>query len=114
MAGKPNRSGGARKNAGGARPGAGRPKKAAVASSIAATPVDDDTTAQKAAETFLLAVMNDLRTDQKLRIDAAKTLYKGEKVPEIGKKAQRAGAAKSAGGGKFAPAAPPKLVVNNR
>lgn len=114
MAGKPNRSGGARKNSGGARPGAGRPKKPAVTSAITTPLIDDATTAQKAAEVFLLAVMNSLVTDQKLRIDAAKTLYRGEKVPEIGKKEQRAGAAKSAGGGKFAPAAPPKLVVNNR
>jgi phage terminase small subunit len=65
---------------------------------------------------FLLAAMNDVELEGKLRIDAAKALmpFVHPKVGEAGKKDQRQDAAKKAGAGKFAAAAPPKLVVNNR
>ncbi|MCY0389620.1 terminase small subunit [Robbsia sp. Bb-Pol-6] len=65
---------------------------------------------------FLIAAMNDGRTEQKLRVDAAKALmpFMHAKVGEAGKKDAKADAAKKAGAGKFAATAPPKLVVNNR
>lgn len=64
---------------------------------------------------FLLAAMNDQSTEQKLRIDAAKTLmpFVHAKVGEQGKKDAKTAAAKKAAS-KFTPTAPPKLVVNNR
>ncbi|AIO66964.1 hypothetical protein DM82_1134 [Burkholderia oklahomensis] len=62
---------------------------------------------------FLLAAMNDSRTEPKLRIDAAKALmpFVHKKLGEGGKKEQSAEAAKKAAG-RFAPAAPPRLVAN--
>lgn len=65
---------------------------------------------------FLVAAMNDGRTEPKLRVDAAKALmpFVHAKLGEAGKKDVKADAAKKAGTGKFASAAPPKLVVNNR
>ncbi|VVE49615.1 terminase small subunit [Pandoraea terrigena] len=61
---------------------------------------------------FLLAAMNDQKTEPKLRIDAAKTLmpFMHAKVGETGKKDQRNEAAKKVAS-RFAPAAPPKLVA---
>jgi phage terminase small subunit len=65
---------------------------------------------------FLIAAMNDGRTEPKLRVDAAKALmpFVHAKVGEAGKKDAKADAAKKVGAGKFAATAPPKLVVNNR
>ncbi|MBH9725125.1 terminase small subunit [Burkholderia contaminans] len=62
---------------------------------------------------FLLAAMNDSRTEPKLRIDAAKALmpFVHKKLGEGGKKEQNAEAAKKAAS-RFAPAAPPRLVAN--
>lgn len=95
MAGKPGRSGGA-------RPGAGRPPKKPEILALAAT-YDDP-------EKFLRAVMNDVATDAKIRVDAAKALMpyvhpkKGDaKKPEAPKPS-----------GRFGVKAPPKLVVSNR
>jgi phage terminase small subunit len=97
MAGKPGKSGGA-------RPGAGRKPKAPAILALAAT-YDDP-------EKFLRAVMNDSGTEAKLRVDAAKALmpFTHQKIGEGGKKDAKQDAAKKAGGGKFAPAAPPRLV----
>ncbi|MBV2181693.1 MAG: terminase small subunit [Castellaniella sp.] len=63
---------------------------------------------------FLKAVMNDPEQDAKLRTDAAKALmpYVHQKLGEGGKKDAAAGAAKKAAGGRFGPAAPPKLVAS--
>jgi len=65
---------------------------------------------------FLLAAMNDQELDPRLRIDAAKALmpFTHTKLGEGGKKDQKNEAAKKAGAGRFASAAPPTLVVNNR
>jgi phage terminase small subunit len=65
---------------------------------------------------FLLAAMNDVALDGKLRIDAAKALmpFVHGKIGEGGKKEIKQDAAKQAGTGRFASSAPPKLVVNNR
>jgi phage terminase small subunit len=62
---------------------------------------------------FLLAAMNDGELEPKLRIDAAKALmpFTHAKLGEGGKKDQKQDAAAKAGAGKFAAAAPPKLVA---
>lgn len=63
---------------------------------------------------FLLAAMNDSRTEPKLRIDAAKALmpFVHKKLGEGGKKEQSAEAAKKVAS-RFAPAAPPPRLVAN-
>ena len=103
MAGKPGMKGG-----GGARAGAGRkpqPKeeKLTLATNGHQTPLE-----------FLLSVMNDNDVDDKLRLDAAKTAaqYCHPKKGEGGKKDERQDAADKARTGKFAPSAPPRLIVN--
>jgi phage terminase small subunit len=82
-------------------------------------PVDFDIDAMTSftdPKAFLIAAMNDGRTEPKLRVDAAKALmpFVHAKIGEAGKKDARSDAAKKAGAGKFGAAAPPKLVVNNR
>lgn len=64
---------------------------------------------------YLLDVMNDVLADPKLRQDAAKALlpYFDKRAAEAGKKEDQGKAAKVAGAGRFAPAAPPRLVANN-
>lgn len=64
-------------------------------------------------EKFLRAVMNDSGTEAKLRIDAAKALLSAQvrRAENGGKKEAKAAAAKTAGAGKFASAAPPRLVA---
>lgn len=63
---------------------------------------------------FLLAAMNDVLLEPKLRIDAAKALMPFEfaKKGEGGKKEQQADAAKKVAS-RFTPAAPPKLAAAN-
>lgn len=98
---------GVKGRSGGARPGAGRPKK---------DPAEELTIAtngkQSPAE-FLATVMNDNAVADKLRIDAAKALLSAEvrRVENGGKKEQAKAAAKTAGAGRFASAAPPKLAA---
>lgn len=98
MAGKPGKSGGA-------RPGAGRKPKAPAILAPSTSMLNDP-------KGFLLAVMSDPANEARMRIDAAKALmpYMHEKVAEPGKKDAKRAAAKTAGKGKFAPAAPPKLA----
>lgn|SRR5690606_7123688 len=64
---------------------------------------------------FLRAVMNYAGEDMKLRVDAAKALmpYEHAKPGEMGKKEQKAEAAKDAGKGRFSQSAPPRLAVDN-
>ncbi|MFM9926908.1 hypothetical protein VLK31_28250 [Variovorax sp. H27-G14] len=98
---------GVKGRSGGARPGAGRPKK---------DPADDLTIATSGEQTpaeFLATVMNSNMVADKLRIDAAKALLSAEvrRAENSGKKEAKAAAAKTAGAGKFASAAPPKLVA---
>lgn len=64
---------------------------------------------------FLLAIMNDVEADHRLRVDAAKALmpFIHQKKGESGKKEDQAAAAKKVAS-RFASAAPPKLVVNNK
>ena len=95
--------GGPRANSGGARPGAGRKPKAPVP--VATTEADP--------KDFLLALMQDVTADQKVRLDAAKTLmpFIHMKLGEGGKKDEKQRAAQTAGAGKFAASAPPKLAI---
>lgn len=133
MAGVKGRSGGARVNTGGARPGAGRPRKnpefsvggdrlnksrakafkldpPATSGAPSETPVQ--TTYNKAL-TYLMYVVNDPETDPRLRVRAAVAAaqYQQVKAGDGGKREGQADAAKKAGGGKFAPAAPPLKLV---
>lgn len=66
-------------------------------------------------EDYLLHVMNDIKEEPRLRLDAAKSLmpYKHGKVADQGKKEAEKDRAKQAGN-VFAVGAPPKLVVNNK
>lgn len=70
----------------------------------AATPLD-----------FLIGVMKDVDQDPRLRVRAAiaAAQYKHVKLADGGKKNERQNAAGRVAAGKFAPAAPPRLVVNN-
>lgn len=114
MAGVKGRSGGARANAGGARPGAGRkavqpvfiaPETAAV---VDGEPLDPRPTLE-------LVALGHLEVSQaQMKALLALLPYVHAKRGEGGKKEEAAGKAKKAGSGKFAAAAPPKLVVNNR
>ena len=104
MPGVKGRSGGARKNTG--------PKPKPAVKLDIPVPVAE-TLAHKDPKIFLLALMNDLEADVKLRADAAKALmpFMHNKLGEGGKKDQAQDAAKKVAGGKFAAAAPPKLVA---
>ena len=99
------------------------PKKVALptASRIKPDAVGSDASAQSVIEQkepldYMLAVMNDPSADaaRRDRMAVAAAPYLHPKVAEAGKKQQRSAAAKTAGAGRFAPAAPPKLVVSNR
>ena len=102
MAGKPGKSGGARKGAG--RPPQKQEEKLTIATNGTQTPLE-----------FLLSVMNDNEVEDRLRLDAAKTAaqYIHAKKGEGGVKDAQQDAAKKAGAGKFGASAPPKLIVNN-
>ena len=64
----------------------------------------------------MLALMNDLEADVKLRADAAKALmpFMHTKLGEGGKKDQQQDAAKRVAGGKFAAAAPPLKLIRGQ
>lgn len=103
MAGVKGRSGGARPNSG--------PKPKDTQKLSIPVPVGD-TLAHKDPKVFLLALMNDLEADVKLRADAAKSLmpFMHHKLGEGGKKEQQQDAAKKVAS-KFASATPPRLVA---
>lgn len=101
MAGVKGRSGGARPNTG------PKPKE----------PVYLDLSVRfSEPDKFLMAVMNDSGSESKLRVDAAKALLSAQvrRAENGGKKDAVQEAAKKVAGGKFAAAAPPKLIVHNR
>lgn len=102
MAGVKGRSGGARK-------GAGRKAKPKAPPAVLDVPVGQDPLA------FLLSVMNNGETDARLRVRAAVAAvqYVHPKRGEGGKKESAERSAGEAASGKFAPSAPPRLVVNN-
>lgn len=63
---------------------------------------------------FLRALLRNPLADMRMRHDAAKALlpYTHKKLDEQGKKGQRAAAAQTASTGRFASAAPPRLVAS--
>ena len=100
---------GAKGRSGGARSGAGRKPQEPVL-------IDSTDLLTSDPKQFLTALMNDAAADIKLRADAAKALLNAELRSQEakGKKEERNDAAKRASTNKFAPSAPPKLVVNNK
>ena len=111
---------------GGYRPGSGRPKGSGSGRNtiVPVAPVGAPAQAHatllaigdKTPLKYLLDVMNDpdaddLRRDRAAGIAAA---FVHAKAGEVGKKGERQQAADRAGKGKFAPAAPPRLVINNK
>ena len=100
---------GAKGRSGGARSGAGRKPQETVL-------IDSTDLLTSDPTQFLTALMNDPAADIKLRADAAKALLNAELRSQEakGKKEERNDAAKKASTNKFAPSAPPKLVVNNK
>lgn len=114
MAGKKGRSGGARKGTGGARPGAGRkPKIVVLVPELPKAPAVD---AEPESIRFFRHVIAMTEVDVRIRLDAAKALapFEAQKTGEVGKKDSKKSAAAKVAAGKFAPAAPPRLVVNNK
>lgn len=109
MAGVAGKSGGRRANTGGARPGAGRKKKES-------TNIDSLLKNKDDPKLFLINAMNNVGLDDRLRIDAAKSLmpFMYVKKGEGGKKDERQEAAKNVSKGRFGASQPPKLVINNR
>lgn len=119
---------------GGARVGAGRPKKgAAPAKKIvgrvvkrpltveaphtkAESPSPDGAATGQTPLEYMLSVMNDPDADEgrKDRLAVAAAPYMHPKMGESGKKDAKAGAAKAAGRGRFAAAAPPLKLVAKR
>ena len=100
---------GAKGRSGGARSGAGRKPQEPVF-------IDSTDLLTSDPKQFLTALMNDSAADIKLRADAANALLNAELRSQEakGKKEERNDAAKKASTNKFAPSAPPKLVVNNK
>src|SRR5687767_6713638 len=114
---------------GGYRPGAGRPRKAGKRSGETSKPAVRDTpdaqdapddvpvnpTESRTPLEFMLAVMNDpgQSPNRRDRMAIAAAPFIHERAGEKGKKEEKAEAAKRAGTGKFAPAAPPKAVLVN-
>ena len=113
---------GVRGRSGGARPGAGRKPKEPQKIAIAVPDIPSEvpkveiplgvTLAHTDPKLFLLALMNDLEADVKLRADAAKALmpFMHTKLGEGGKKEQRTEDAKRVAG-RFSPGAPPRLAA---
>lgn len=95
-----------------------KPEPVAKAAAGRVLPPDFDLDAMTSftdPKAFLIAAMNDGRTEPKLRVDAAKALmpFVHAKIGETGKKDAKGAAAEKAAN-KFAALATPKLVVNNR
>ena len=105
MAGINGTSGGARKNSGGVRKDAGRKEKPKKTINLKKSIKDP--------KQFLLRVMDDTNLEDRLRIDAAKTLmpYIYLKLGDGGIKSNKKNAANKASTGKFRPSLPPKIRV---
>ena len=107
---------------GGARPGAGRKPKTAKALprpevKVPAAPVVTESEVLAAHDltplAYLLQVVNDTKAERRERLQAASIAapYVHPRKGEGGKKDAAADAAKKVGAGRFAAAAPPKLVA---
>lgn len=100
-----------------AKPNESAPKRGATKSKLSVSgPVGSVVSPHTEPLAYMLQVMNDPEADpgRRDRMAVAAAPYMHPKVGEGGKKEQRSAAAKTAGAGRFAPAAPPKLVVSNR
>ncbi len=97
---------GVKGRSGGARSGAGRPPKEPEYLNLSGMYDEPDK--------FLKAVMNDSGSEAKLRVDAAKALLSAQvrRAESGGKKDLQKDAAKRAGAGRYASAAPPLRVVS--
>ena len=97
---------GVKGRSGGSRPGAGRPPKEPEYLNLSGIYDEPDK--------FLKAVMNDSGSEAKLRVDAAKALLSAQvrRAENGGKKDAKQAAAKAAGAGRFASAAPPRLAAS--
>lgn len=109
MAGVKGRSGGPRANSGGARPGSGPKPKPKPKPEVPLIP-----------QTDMLTLLQDIAlgripeaTALQVRAAIAAVQYTHAKAGESGKKEQKAEAAAKVAG-KFAPALPPRLIVNNK
>lgn len=101
---------GVKGRSGGARPGAGRKPKP-VAPSVP-VPVEGRDMLELLQDVALGKIE---ATPLQVRAAIAAVQYTHTKRADGGKKEERQGAAKEASaGGRFAPSAPPKLVVNNK
>lgn len=98
-------------NAGGARAGAGRKAKAKESPPLP-PPIPDDLDMLQMLQAVALGRVE--ATTIQVRAAIAAVQYTHTKRGDGGKKDEQADKAKAAGKGKFAPTAPPKLVVNNR
>lgn len=108
---KKGKWGGPRPNSGGARPGAGRKPKPKTPPSPATVIVGDKNMLEMLQDVALGRVE---ASALQVRAAIAAVQYTHTKKGDGGKKEEQAGKAKTAGAGKFAQAAPPKLVVNNK
>lgn len=111
MAGVKGRSGGARRNSGGARPGAGRkPVETVMVPPEVAEVVDGEPLDPR--PTLELVALGHLEVSpSQMKALLALLPYVHTKKGEGGKKDEKASAAKKAGAGKFAAAAPPLKLV---
>lgn len=104
---------------GGSRPGAGRPKGVkTLKDDRESIPADIRSAARSAKLSpldYMLAVMNDDAADdaRRDRMAQAAAPFVHARAGEGGKKEGAADKAKAATQGRFAPKAPPKLVVSN-
>jgi hypothetical protein len=93
---------------GGPRPGASQPKPPTLLK-VPAEECEDSLD-------FLRAVIRDNKAPAELRVRAAVSLaqYEHTRSKDGGKNLTKTTKSREAASGKFAPGAPPKLVVNNR
>jgi phage terminase small subunit len=107
MAGVAGRSGGARPNTGGKRPGAGRKPKP-----IVPAPADAGSDMLKFLMDVALGKVEANATQ--VRAAVAAVQYTHTKRSDGGKRDEANRKAEGVSAGRFAPKAPPKLVVNNK
>lgn len=111
MAGKPGRSGGPRANSGGARPGAGRKPKPVAVVVPPTEPAPDAPDMLQFLQDVALGRIEANATQ--VRAAVAAVQYTHTKRHDGGKRDEQSERAKKVAGGKFAAAAPPRLVVSN-
>lgn len=100
------------KGGGGARPGAGRKPKPETAVPSPVVIEQGERDMLKLLQDVALGLIE--ATPIQVRAAIAAVQYTHTKRADSGKKEEQAEKAKKVAGGKFAAAAPPKLVVNNR